>query len=118
MLRKGSGTLCEALLMVQSCTKDVICPNKQIDPLVKFHDGHLLESETYIGGKIECLEWGIYRLDVEYKFYLKSNAFQRLIDNLDWDLALYKLDLKSNAFQRLSKNDDRNLAFALKQMVG
>ena len=56
MLRKGSGTLCEALLMVQSCTKDVICPNKQIDPLVKFHDGHLLESETYIGGKIECLE--------------------------------------------------------------
>ena len=87
VLRKGSGTLCEALLMVQSCTKDVICPNKQIDPLAKFHDGHLLESETYIGGKVECLESGVYRSDVEYKFDLKSDAFQGLIDNVDRDLA-------------------------------
>ncbi len=87
VLRKGSGTLCEALLMVQACEKDIICPNKQKEPLAKFHDGHLLESETYIGGKVECLETGVYRSDIEYKFDLKPSAFQTLIDNIDRDLT-------------------------------
>jgi len=86
VLRKGSGTLCEALLMVQACTKDIVCPNKQIDPLAKFHNGHLLEGETYIGGKVECLETGVYRSDIEYEFDLKPTAFQGLIDNIDRDL--------------------------------
>jgi DNA polymerase epsilon subunit 1 len=87
VLRKGSGTLCEALLMVQACEKDIICPNKQKEPLSKFHEGHLLESETYIGGKVECLETGVYRSDIEYKFDLKPSAFQMLIDNIDRDLT-------------------------------
>jgi DNA polymerase epsilon subunit 1 len=87
VLRKGSGTLCEALLMVQACSKSIICPNKQVDPLAKFHKGHLLESETYIGGKVECLETGVYRSDVEYEFDLKPSAFQMLIDNIDRDLT-------------------------------
>lgn len=86
VLRKGSGTLCETLLMVQACQKDIICPNKQVDPLAKFHNGHLLESETYIGGKVECLETGVYRSDIEYAFDLKPTAFQQLIDNIDRDL--------------------------------
>lgn len=28
----------------------------QAEPLTKFHEGHLVESETYIGGHVECLE--------------------------------------------------------------
>ncbi|KAL3942259.1 MAG: hypothetical protein SGBAC_003529 [Bacillariaceae sp.] len=87
VLRKGSGTLCEALLMVQANDLSIVCPNKQIDPLAKFHNGHLLESETYIGGKVECLETGVYRSDVEYEFDLKPSAFQQLIDNIDRDLC-------------------------------
>lgn len=87
VLRKGSGTLCEALLMVQANILDIVCPNKQVDPLAKFHHGHLLESETYIGGKVECLETGVYRSDVEYEFDLKASAFQQLIDNIDRDLC-------------------------------
>jgi DNA polymerase epsilon subunit 1 len=87
VLRKGSGTLCEALLMVQANNLDIICPNKQMDPLAKFHKGHLLESETYIGGKVECLETGVYRSDIEYDFDLKPAAFQQLIDNVDRDLS-------------------------------
>jgi len=84
VLRKGSGTLCEALLMVEACTKEIICPNKQIDPVAKFTEkGNLLESETYIGGKVECLETGVYRSDIEYKFDLKPEGFQGLIDNVD-----------------------------------
>jgi len=87
VLRKGSGTLCEALLMVQAFEKHIICPNKQVDPLKTFHNGHLLESETYIGGKVECLETGVYRSDVEYEFDLKPSAFQMLIDHVDRDLT-------------------------------
>ena len=87
VLRKGSGTLCEILLMVQANDLDIVCPNKQVDPLAKFHKGHLLESETYIGGKVECLETGVYRSDVEYEFDLVPSAFQHLIDNIDRDLC-------------------------------
>ncbi|CAN0195265.1 unnamed protein product, partial [Scytosiphon promiscuus] len=50
VLRKGSGTLCEALLMVEAYRGNIVCPNKHSEPLTKFHDGHLVESETYIGG--------------------------------------------------------------------
>ena len=87
VLRKGSGTLCETLLMVQACSKSIICPNKQNEPFSKFHQGHLLESETYIGGKVECLETGVFRSDVEYDFDLQPSAFQMLIDNIDRDLS-------------------------------
>jgi DNA polymerase epsilon subunit 1 len=47
----------------------------------------LLHSETYIGGKVECLETGVYRSDIEYDFDLKPTAFQELIDNVDRDLS-------------------------------
>jgi DNA polymerase epsilon subunit 1 len=87
VLRKGSGTLCEMLLMVQACQKNIIIPNKQTDATASFHKGHLLESETYIGGKVECLESGVYRSNIEYDFDLKPAAFQQLIDNIDRDLA-------------------------------
>ncbi len=86
VLRKGSGTLCEALLMVEAYAKNIICPNKHVDPLVSFHMGHVLESETYIGGKVECLETGVYRSDIEYEFDMVPSAFDGLIANIDRDL--------------------------------
>ena len=52
------GTLCEALLMVEAYHGNIVCPNKQVDKLESFYKGHLLESETYIGGHVECLETG------------------------------------------------------------
>lgn len=86
VLGKGSGTLCEALLMVQASQKNIVCPNKHTDDITKFHNGHLLESETYIGGKVECLETGVYRSDLEYEFELQPSAFQQLINSIDRDL--------------------------------
>ena len=86
VLSKGSGTLCEALLMVQAFQGEIICPNKQEEKLAQFYKGHLLESETYIGGKVECLETGVYRSDIEYDFDLKPSAFDGLISNIDRDL--------------------------------
>ncbi|GAY59808.1 hypothetical protein CUMW_197330 [Citrus unshiu] len=82
VLRKGSGTLCEMLLMVQAYKANVICPNKHQSDPEKFYRNHLLESETYIGGHVECLESG------------------QLLNNLDRDLQYAikvegKMDLES-----------------------
>ena len=87
VLRKGSGTLCEALLMVEAFKGNIVCPNKQTDPLESFHNGHLLESETYIGGHVECLEAGVFRADIPAKFNMTASAFQTLISHIDRDLT-------------------------------
>ncbi|RZB74984.1 DNA polymerase epsilon catalytic subunit A-like [Glycine soja] len=86
VLRKGSGTLCEMLLMVQAYKANVICPNKHQSDPEKFYNNHLLESETYIGGHVECLESGVFRSDIPSSFTLEPSAYQQLINNLDRDL--------------------------------
>ncbi|XP_039789737.1 DNA polymerase epsilon catalytic subunit A-like isoform X3 [Panicum virgatum] len=86
VLRKGSGTLCEMLLMVQAFKANVICPNKHQADLEKFYNNRLLESETYIGGHVECLETGVFRSDLPTKFQLEPSAYEQLIGNLDRDL--------------------------------
>ena len=83
VLRKGSGTLCESLLMVQAFVANVICPNKHVADAFSTYDGHLLESETYVGAAVECLESGVFRSDLPTKFRLVPSAFQELIDSLD-----------------------------------
>jgi DNA polymerase epsilon subunit 1 len=59
------------------------CP-LQAETLYK---NHLLESETYIGGKVEALESGVFRADLPTRFKCKAAAYQGLIDNLDRDLG-------------------------------
>ncbi|KAH7426493.1 hypothetical protein KP509_10G003400 [Ceratopteris richardii] len=86
VLRKGSGTLCEMLLMVQAFRANIICPNKHQAEPEKFYKGRLLDSETYIGGHVECLESGVFRSDLPTRFRLVPQAFQKLMDNLDRDL--------------------------------
>lgn len=83
VLRKGSGTLCEELLMAQAYRGNIIFPNKQRSKFEKFHNGHLLENETYIGGHVESLQTGIYRADFEQKFTIDKEAYQSLVENLD-----------------------------------
>lgn len=73
--------------MVEAFKGNIVCPNKQTDPLTQFYKGHLLESETYVGGHVECLETGVYRSDIAYKFRLEPSALQRLIENVDRDLS-------------------------------
>uniref|UniRef100_A0ACD5XVC0 Uncharacterized protein n=1 Tax=Avena sativa TaxID=4498 RepID=A0ACD5XVC0_AVESA len=100
VLRKGSGTLCEMLLMVQAFKANIICPNKHQADLEKFYNNRLVESETYIGGHVECLETGVFRSDLPTKFQLEPSAFEQLIENLDRDLQYAiavegKLDINS-----------------------
>ncbi|GAX75625.1 hypothetical protein CEUSTIGMA_g3069.t1 [Chlamydomonas eustigma] len=86
VLRKGSGTLCEQLLMVQAYYKNILCPNKHTSEPENMYNGHLLESETYIGGKVEAIESGVFRSDLPMRFKCKPAAVKALMDKLDHDL--------------------------------
>ncbi|KAI9739725.1 MAG: DNA polymerase epsilon catalytic subunit [Cirrosporium novae-zelandiae] len=82
-LRKGTGTLCEMLLMVQAFQKGIVLPNKHKDPTETFWEGHLLESETYVGGHVESIECGVFRSDQPVNFALDPSAYDELVDDLD-----------------------------------
>ncbi|KAJ5590915.1 DNA polymerase epsilon catalytic subunit A [Penicillium hetheringtonii] len=82
-LRKGTGTLCEMLLMVQAYQNEIVLPNKHKDPPEAFYEGHLLESETYVGGHVESIEAGVFRSDIPVSFTVDPSAIDELIRDLD-----------------------------------
>lgn len=112
VLRKGSGTLCEALLMVEAYLASVLCPNKHVARQEKAFRGKPLESETYIGGKVEALESGVFRSDLPTRFSCDSAAYQALVDSVDEDLA-YALRTEFNG----TTPDDLEDYDAVKQTV-
>ncbi|KAI4894825.1 hypothetical protein NFI96_029846 [Prochilodus magdalenae] len=84
VLRKGSGTLCEALLMVQAFHANIVFPNKQEQVFNKLtDDGHVLDSETYVGGHVEALESGVFRSDIPCRFKMNPAAFDFLLQRVD-----------------------------------
>ncbi|PYH76663.1 putative DNA polymerase epsilon, catalytic subunit A/POL2 [Aspergillus uvarum CBS 121591] len=82
-LRKGTGTLCEMLLMVQAYQGNIVLPNKHKDPSEAFYEGHLLESETYVGGHVESIEAGVFRSDIPVTFKVDPAAVDELLRDLD-----------------------------------
>uniref|UniRef100_A0A0N5A7C7 DNA polymerase epsilon catalytic subunit n=1 Tax=Parastrongyloides trichosuri TaxID=131310 RepID=A0A0N5A7C7_PARTI len=79
VLRKGSGTLCEALLMVEAFHNNIIFPNKLVDGARKITtDNRVIESETYVGGRVEALESGVFRADIKTTFCLIPEALETL----------------------------------------
>ena len=53
-------------------------PNKHEEPPLQFFEGHLLESETYVGGHVEALEAGVFRSDLPCKFKVVPEAVQKV----------------------------------------
>ncbi|RXM93467.1 DNA polymerase epsilon catalytic subunit A, partial [Acipenser ruthenus] len=87
VLRKGSGTLCEALLMVQAFHANIVFPNKQEQVFNKLtDDGHVLDSETYVGGHVEALESGVFRSDIPCRFKMNPAAFDFLLQRVEQTL--------------------------------
>ena len=78
VLRKGSGTLCELLLMAEAFSANVVFPNKHQEEAIQYHNGRLIETSTYEGGRVECLRTGIYRSDFPEKFNLDLQALHDL----------------------------------------
>eukprot|EP00347_Sterkiella_histriomuscorum_P016015 403354822 len=105
VLRKGSGTLCEDLLMAQAFRCNIIFPNKQSDKFEKFYHGHLIDSDTYIGGHVECLRTGVYRSDIPVKFRLEKAGYQHLIDQTE-AIMDFALKVELNVDKNLVTNYD------------
>lgn len=83
ILRKGSGTLCETLLMVEAYHANIVFPNKQMSELNKLSvEGHVLDSETYVGGHVEALESGVFRADIPCRFRIDPPIINTLKDNV------------------------------------
>ena len=78
VLRKGSGTLCETLLMVEAYRGSIIMPNRHEEAHGRMYDGHLLASETYVGGHVEALEAGVFRSDIPSQFKIVPAAAQQV----------------------------------------
>ncbi|CAJ0911133.1 12739_t:CDS:10, partial [Entrophospora sp. SA101] len=89
VLRKGTGTLCEALLMVNAYNTGLLIPNKHEEESLAFYKDsknqeRLVHDDTYIGGHVESLEAGVFRSDLPVKFEsLDPQEFQKLIKNTD-----------------------------------
>jgi DNA polymerase epsilon subunit 1 len=105
VLRKGSGTLCEALLMVKAFQDNIVCPNRHKESPDKTYKGHLVESETYVGGHVEALRSGIYRSDIQYTFNLNKKTYENLIESLD-EILEYVLKEEMKVDKQDIKNYD------------
>ena len=85
VLWKGSGTLCEMLLMCQAREKRIVATNKPENSAIwkPTRDGPILESEIYIGDHEEELRTGICRSDLPLRFEIYPMALKDLENSLD-----------------------------------
>lgn len=51
-------------------------PNRHVEDHGNMYEGHLLESETYVGGHVEALEAGVFRNDIDTDFKVVPEAIQ------------------------------------------
>lgn len=81
VLEKGSGTLCEALLIAQAYEKQVLIPDK--NKAVKINYPHVVNNLNYVGGHVECIRSGIYRHDFDYEFKVDKKYLIDLIKRIN-----------------------------------
>lgn len=53
-------------------------PNRHEEEHGHMYDGHLLASETYVGGHVEALEAGVFRSDIPTDFKIVPSAVQQV----------------------------------------
>ncbi|KAI5172524.1 DNA polymerase epsilon subunit 1 [Nematocida sp. LUAm3] len=83
VLRKGTGTLCEALLMKEAYVCHVLIPPKKRTNTLYRYNGQMAESLSYVGGHVECLRSGVYRSDFEYEFLFDEKKINGMINGID-----------------------------------
>ncbi|KAJ7630434.1 hypothetical protein FB45DRAFT_915491 [Roridomyces roridus] len=106
VLRKGSGTLCETLLMVEAYRGRIIMPNRHEEAHGSMYEGHLLASETYVGGHVEALEAGVFRSDIPTHFKIVPSAVQQLIDDLDAALTFCITEESKSSLDQVTNYDE------------
>ncbi|KAJ1611964.1 DNA polymerase epsilon catalytic subunit [Cryptosporidium canis] len=83
LLRKGSGTLCEHLLMKEAFSKNILFPNKKVQESMEFYQNRPILNSTYVGGTVESLCSGVFRADIPESFHLDTGTLESLVDGLD-----------------------------------
>ncbi|CCM01776.1 uncharacterized protein FIBRA_03843 [Fibroporia radiculosa] len=106
VLRKGSGTLCETLLMVEAYRGEIIMPNRHEEEHGNMWEGHLLASETYVGGHVEALEAGVFRSDIPTHFRIEPSAVQKLIDELDAALTFCIMEESKSSLESVTNYNE------------
>ena len=113
VLRKGSCTLCEALLQAEA---NIVFPNKQEMVLNKMtEDGHVMESEMYVRGYVEAIESGIFRLDIfTPNFYDFLYNFSDFYSDFRSDIPC-RFRLVPSAFQQLHNDVEKCMKWAIEE---
>lgn len=52
-------------------------PNRHEETHGNMYNGHLLASETYVGGHVEALEAGVFRSDIPTEFKIVPSAVEK-----------------------------------------
>lgn len=103
VLRQGSGTLCEQLLMAEAYQKNILFPNKYkpvynqyfTDPANK--KKYFIYEDSFVGGTVQSLKCGIYRNDLKEFFSLDVDTYKYLLNNIDSILDFWvEKDLNKN----------------------
>lgn len=87
-------------MMVQAFHANIIFPNKQEQEFNKLtDDGHVLDSETYVGGHVEALESGVFRSDIPCRFRMVSPTLA-FLPNAWWDPEAARAAVKPSPLSR------------------
>ena len=62
-------------------------PNRHEESHGTMYDGHLVASETYVGGHVEALEAGVFRSDIESSFRIVPAAAQKVMNTFSYYCA-------------------------------
>jgi len=66
------------LSQVEAYRGNVIMPNRHEELHGTMFEGHLVASETYVGGHVEALEAGVFRSDIPSSFKIVPSAVQQV----------------------------------------
>jgi len=87
-------------------------PNRHEETHGNMYNGHLLASETYVGGHVEALEAGVFRSDIATEFKIVPSAVQqvRLVSSLHrlQSLIITPLSSSTNLTQRSNSVSPKN----------
>lgn len=98
-------------------------PNRHEDAHLNMFEGHLLASETYVGGHVEALEAGVFRSDISTDFKIVPAAVQQvrsillsilpvlntgtqLIDDLNAALTFHIVEESNESLENVTNYDE------------
>jgi DNA polymerase epsilon subunit 1 len=65
-------------MQVEAYRGTIIMPNRHEESTGSMFEGHLVASETYVGGHVEALEAGVFRSDIPTHFKVDKAAIQQV----------------------------------------